>query len=120
MRIMGSLKGIAFVLGLIVVLAAMTFLAFASTRLTEHRLPPTVQDVYWSVAGERVTGASIGEKVEAHVILQAQGEHAGSIVVKIRNDIYSLSSFNLFSSKIRADANAFFYHLRYQLRCLNR
>lgn len=84
---MGSNKGLAFVLGLIVLLAAVGFLAFESTRLTEHRLSPTVQDVYWSVAGRKVTVASVGEEVEAHIILQTQEEYAGSLTVKIRKDI---------------------------------
>lgn len=99
MRIIGSNKGTAFVLGLIVALAAVTFLAFVSTRLTERELSPTVQDVYWSVAGKRVTGANIGEEVRAHVILQAQGEYADSVAVKIRNDI-SFWPDSDFSTKI--------------------
>jgi hypothetical protein len=72
---------------LLVLLGVIVIFALLSTRSARVRSAPVVQEVFWRVGGQRVTTASVGDEVEAHVVVKATGEYVGSIVVKIRKDI---------------------------------
>jgi len=69
-------------------LLAGTIAAFAllSARPVKVRYAPTVQEAFWEVDGQRVTTASVGITVNAHVMIKAVDEYVGSVVVKIRKD----------------------------------
>jgi hypothetical protein len=47
---------------------------------------PVVKEAYWLVNGDRASTSSLGQEVEAHIVVQAIEQHVGSIVVKIRKD----------------------------------
>jgi len=80
-------KGQVLVLIVLVLLAAIVIFALLSIRSARVRAAPTVQEVFWQVGDERVTTASVGDEVEAHVVVKAGEEYVGSIVVKIRKDV---------------------------------
>jgi len=80
-------KGFAFivvVLLLIVILGAFALL-FAWPVNVRYR--PMVEEVFWDVDGQRVTTASVGLTVKAHVRIIATEEYVGLVVVKIRKDV---------------------------------
>jgi len=80
-------KGQAFILILLVLLGIIVIFALLSTRSARVRSTPVVQEVFWRVGGQKVTTASVGDEVEAHVVVKATEEYVGSIVVKIRKDV---------------------------------
>jgi len=80
-------KGQAFMLILLVLLGIIVIFTLLSTRSARVRSAPLVQEVFWRVNGQKVTIASVGDEVEAHVVVKATEEHVGSIVIKIRKDI---------------------------------
>jgi hypothetical protein len=43
--------------------------------------------VFWRVGSANITEAVVGQQVEAHAVIEASQEYAGSVVVKIRKDI---------------------------------
>ena len=47
---------------------------------------PVVKEAYWRIDGQKASTSSLGQEVEAHVIVQATEQYVGSIVVKIRKD----------------------------------
>jgi hypothetical protein len=47
---------------------------------------PVVKEAYWQIDGQKVSTSSLGQEVEAHVVVQATEQYVGSIVVKIRKD----------------------------------
>jgi hypothetical protein len=47
---------------------------------------PVVKEAYWRIDGQRVSTSSLGQEVEAHVIVEATEQYVGSIVVKVRKD----------------------------------
>jgi hypothetical protein len=47
---------------------------------------PVVKEAYWQIDGQRASTSSLGQEVEAHVVVQATEQYVGSIVVKIRKD----------------------------------
>ena len=47
---------------------------------------PIVKEAYWQIDGQKVSTSSLGQEVEAHVVVQATEQYVGSIVVKIRKD----------------------------------
>ncbi len=47
---------------------------------------PVVKEAYWQIDGQKASTSSLGQEVEAHVIVQATEQYVGSIVVKIRKD----------------------------------
>jgi hypothetical protein len=47
---------------------------------------PVVKEAYWLVNGDKASASSLGQEVEAHVVVQATEQYVGSIVVKIRKD----------------------------------
>lgn len=80
-------RGQAFILILLVLLGMIVVFALVSTRSVRVRSTPVMQEVFWRVDGRRVTTASVGDEVEAHVVAKATEEYVGSIVVRIRKDI---------------------------------
>jgi len=80
-------KGQAFVLILLVILGIIVVFAFLSTRSARVRFTPVVQEGFWLVGDQRVTTATVGVEVEAHVVVKATEEYVGSIMVRIRKDI---------------------------------
>jgi hypothetical protein len=47
---------------------------------------PVVKEAYWLVNGDKASTSSLGQEVEAHIVVQATEQYVGSIVVKIRKD----------------------------------
>jgi hypothetical protein len=47
---------------------------------------PVVKEAYWQIDGQKASTSSLGQEVEAHVVVQATEQYVGSIVVKIRKD----------------------------------
>jgi len=47
---------------------------------------PIVKEAYWQIDGQKVSTSSLGQEVEAHVVVQATEQYVGSIVVKVRKD----------------------------------
>jgi hypothetical protein len=80
-------RGIGFVLIIIIIVAIVVVFALVSIRSTQLGSTPSVQDSYWVISGKRSTVASVGQEVEAHVIIEAKEEYIDSVVVKIRKDI---------------------------------
>jgi len=86
-RVQQTSKGFAFivvVLLLIVILGAFALL-FAWPVNVRYR--PMVEEVFWDVDGEKVTTASVGVSVKAHVRIRATDEYVGLVILKIRKDI---------------------------------
>jgi hypothetical protein len=80
-------KGQAFILILVVLIGLIVIFALVSTRSARVSSAPNVLEAFWKVDGQRVTTVSVGDNVEAHVIVKATGEYVGSIVMKIRKDV---------------------------------
>lgn len=51
------------------------------------RVAPIVEEAFWQANGQTVESATLGKKVEAHVIVKAMEEYVGPIVMKVRKDI---------------------------------
>jgi len=81
-------KGQVFVLILLVLIGIILFFALLPTFFYRVRgEAPVVQEVFWRVNGQRVTVASVGVEVEAHVVIRVSQDYVGSITIKIRKDI---------------------------------
>lgn len=72
---------------IIMIVAIVVVFALVSIRSTQLGSTPSVQDSYWVVSGKKSTVASVGQEVEAHVVIEAKEEYIDSVVVKIRKDI---------------------------------
>jgi hypothetical protein len=97
-------RGIGFVLIIIIIIIAIVVaFALVSIRSTQLGSTPSVQDAYWVVAGKRSTVASVGQEVEAHVIIRAKEEYIDSVVVKIRKDISILPDTDYATKTIPID-----------------
>jgi hypothetical protein len=62
-----------------------------------------VQDSYWVVSAKRSSVASVGQEVEAHVIIETKEEYIDSVVVKIRKDISYLPDADYATKTIPVD-----------------
>ena len=80
-------KGQILVLILLVLVAAVVVFALLSARSSRVAAAPKVVEAFWRVDGHKVTSVSVGDKVEAHVAIQATEQYVGSVVVKIRKDV---------------------------------
>jgi hypothetical protein len=81
-------RGIGFILIVIIIIVALVVVfTLVSIRSTQLGSTPSTQDSYWVIAGKRSAVASVGQEVEAHVIIEAKEEYIDSVVVKIRKDI---------------------------------
>jgi len=87
MRKRRALKGQILILVLLVLLGLVVVFALLSRFPARVRAAPTVREASWSVDGQQVTTARLGEKVKAHVVIQATEEYIGSVIVKIRKDV---------------------------------
>ena len=80
-------KGQILVFILLVLVAAVVVFALLSARSGRVAASPKVVEVFWRVDGQRVTSASVGDKVEAVVAVQATEQYVGAVVVKVRKDV---------------------------------
>src|SRR5512136_2382832 len=96
-------RGIGFILIIIIIVAIVIVSALISIRSTQIGSTPSVQDSYWIVSDKRSTVASIGQEVEAHVIIEAKEEYIDSVVVKIRKDISYLPDTDYATKTIPVD-----------------
>lgn len=96
-------RGIGFVLIIIIIVAVVVVFSMVSIRSTQLGSTPSVQDSYWVVAGKRSTVASVGQEVEAHVIIEAKEEYIDSVVVKIRKDLSYLPDTDYATKTIPVD-----------------
>lgn len=71
---------------IIIIGVAVVLIAF-SVFSNRSRPSPVVVEAYWQIDDQRVSTASLGAEVHAHVIVRAAGEYYGSIEVKVRKDI---------------------------------
>jgi len=80
-------RGQGIILILIILFVIVVVFVVLSSRSAQVKSAPVVLEAFWKVGVENVTAARIGDKVEAHLIVEAPEEYVGSIVVKIRKDI---------------------------------
>ena len=102
-RIRRDRRGIGFVLIIIVIVAIVVVAALVSIRSRQVGSTPSVQDSYWIVSAKRSWVTSVGQEVEAHVIIEAKEEYIDSVVVKIRKDISYLSDTDYATKTIPVD-----------------
>lgn len=80
-------KGQILILILIVLLGLVLIFGVFTTVSVRVRAAPTVREAFWLVGDQKISTASLGEKVEARIVIKTAEEYVGSIVVKIRKDI---------------------------------
>jgi hypothetical protein len=80
-------RGFGFIPVLVILLAVVIIPAFLVTESSRIQATPAIQGVFWRVANHNSTTSSVGEEVEAHVIVLVKEEYAGSITLKIRKDV---------------------------------
>lgn len=76
---------VAFLIVLFLILLAATMATFVM-RFSLLR-PLDVADAYWSISGQKVDRARVGNIVTAHVVLHSRDKFEGEIVFRIRVDI---------------------------------
>jgi len=96
-------KGIGFILIIIIIVAMIVVFALISFRSRQLGSTPSVQDSYWVVSARKSTVASVGQEVEAHVIIEAEEEYIDSVVIKIRKDISYLPDADYATKTIPVD-----------------
>jgi hypothetical protein len=82
-----SIRGQAFLLVIFLLAGTIAAVTVLSAGPVKVRYAPTVQEAFWKVDGQTVTTASMGNTVNAHVMIKAVDEYVGSVVVKIRKDL---------------------------------
>jgi len=80
-------KAHALILILLVLLGLVLALGLLSAVSVHVRASPIVREAFWLVHDQQVSVARVQEEVEAHLVVKATEEYAGSIVVKVRKDI---------------------------------
>ena len=80
-------KGQILVLILLVIFGLIVVSGLIYIFSGRDRGAPIVKEVYWLVDGERVSTSSLGEEVEAHLVIEAVEQYSGSIVVNVRKDV---------------------------------
>jgi len=80
-------KGQTLILIVLVLLAVVLIFGLLSILSARVRAAPIVREAFWLVDDQRVSTATLGDKVEAHVVIKVTEEYVGSIVVKIRKDV---------------------------------
>jgi hypothetical protein len=78
--------GIIILLIIVIIIAFLGFVVIFG-MLRRGRAAPIVEEAFWKAKGHAVESVTLGEEVEAHVIVKATEEYVGSLVVKIRKDI---------------------------------
>jgi hypothetical protein len=71
----------------IILIIAFVVFVLLSPNFGGRKPAPSVLEAYWRVDGHRVTSASVGDSVEAVVVVQASEQYMGSVVVKVRKDV---------------------------------
>lgn len=79
-------KGQILVIILLLILGFIIISGLISFFSGRNASAPVVKEAYWQIDGEKATTSSLGQEVEAHVVVQATEQYVGSIVVKIRKD----------------------------------
>jgi hypothetical protein len=79
-------KGQILAIILLLILGFIVISGLISFFLGRDGSAPIVKEAYWQIDGQKVSTSSLGEEVEAHVVVQAAEQYVGSIVVKIRKD----------------------------------
>lgn len=90
MRRRQTTKGQILIIILLILLGLVLIFGLFSTVSVRVRAAPIVREASWLVDDQKVSTATLGEKVEAKVVVKATEEYAGSVVVKIRKDVAHL------------------------------
>ena len=77
MRRRQTSKGQILVLILLVLLALVLIFGLFSTVSVRVRVAPTVQEAFWLVGDQKVSAATLGQKVEAKMVIKAAEEYVG-------------------------------------------
>jgi len=80
-------KGQILILILLVLVGLVLIFGLFSVVSFRARAAPIVREAFWLVDDQQVTAVGLGERVEAHIVVEAREEYVGSVVVKIRKDI---------------------------------
>jgi len=80
-------KGQVLVLILLALIGLVLIFGLISIFLARTRAAPQVSEAFWTRRDQPVTVVTLGDEVEAHVMVQAREEYVGAIVVKIRKDV---------------------------------
>jgi hypothetical protein len=80
-------KGQILILILLILFGLIVISGLISIFSGRDRGAPIVKEAYWLVHGEKTSTSSLGQEVEAHLVIQAVEQYSGSIVVKIRKDV---------------------------------
>ena len=87
MRRRQASKGQILVLILLILFGLIVVSGLISIFSGRDRGAPIVREAYWLVDGEKASTSSLGQEVEAHLVIEAVEQYSGSIVVKIRKDV---------------------------------
>jgi hypothetical protein len=79
-------KGQILVIILLLILGFIIISGLISFFSGRNGSAPVVKEAYWQIDGQKASTSSLGQEVEAHVVVQATEQYVGSIVVKIRKD----------------------------------
>jgi len=85
MRDRSAIGPVVFLVILVVVLLMTTMASFV-VRFSLFR-SLDVSEVFWSISGQRVERAKVGELVTGHVVLHSRERFDGDIVLRIRVDV---------------------------------
>lgn len=99
-------SGQILILIVLVLVGLVLIFALFSRASVRVRAAPIVREASWTVDGSTVSTASLGDKVEAHVVVEAVEEYVGSIVVKIRKDVSHLPDSDFHISTIPVNLKA--------------
>ncbi len=79
-------KGQILAIILLLILGFIVISGLISFFFGRDRSAPVVKEASWLVNGDKASTSSLGQEVEAHIVVQATEKYVGSIVVKIRKD----------------------------------
>ncbi len=79
-------KGQILIIILIMIIGFIVISGLISFFSGRDASAPVVKEAYWLVNGDRASTSSLGQEVEARIVVQATEQYVGSIVVKIRKD----------------------------------
>lgn len=80
-------RGQILILIILVILGFIVVSGLISIFSGREASTPIVKEAYWIVDGQKASTSSLGQEVEAHVVVQATEQYSGSIVVKVRKDV---------------------------------
>jgi len=83
-------KGQILILILLLLLGVVLIFVLFSKVSVRVRAAPIVREASWLVDDQKVSTATLREKVEAKIVVEATEEYVGSLVVKIRKDVARL------------------------------